>query len=223
MARGWKKYSRAAGDLMHGGRKKKGSGMTEIDLGAPGGDPPDRRPEKKVVSSHYDTAEITLLIAKFIITSKIGLRFGKQVHGGAGYCLSDTFKDGAKDALHGGILQAGMLKTPTHEGWSSWKIRLWNCCAFGLSLGDEGGTAFLFADARPVPTGDRYAPSGEEIQQHPMWKSVSGAAKTFVKVNAVPERTVALAAIPYDTFDAEAVDALYGAIMQKLAELAGNQ
>jgi hypothetical protein len=74
-----------------------------------------------------------------------------------------------------------------------------------------------------VPTGDRYPPSGEEIQLHPMWKSAPGAAKTFVKINSVPEGTIALAAIPYDTFDTEAVDALYGAIMQKLAELAGSQ
>lgn len=203
--------------------------MSETTIDQSGGEPPDKpdKSEKKEgAPSHFHSAQISPAVANYVFTNKIGLRFGRQVSGGAGYCLSDVFTEGVTtpNAIQVAKTQAGMGKSPDHAGWTGWKIRLWDCCAFGLSLGAEAGTAFLFAKATPLASGDRYPPVGETVTSNPVWKTGANVTKTFVKVNSVPDGTPVLATINYNpaVFSEEAVDALYGAIIQELTRLAGG-
>jgi hypothetical protein len=179
-------------------------------------------------NSIFDTASLTPAAATKVFTEKLGLRFGRQVYGGAGYCLSDVYKDGVKSSQTVLIQFAGaQKKMPTdsaHAGWAAWKVRLWNSCAFGLSLTDnEGGIAFIVGNVSPVITGDRYAPEGTNSRLTPVWKRTEGAAATFVKVNSVTQGSPELARSEYKTGEptAENVDKLYGQVITALNKLAG--
>jgi hypothetical protein len=174
-------------------------------------------------TSEYDSANLSLAAAKKVFDQKLGLRFGAQVHGGAGYCLSDVYKDNAKNNMQVQAVFAGtqqkMAADSAHLGWTPWKLRLWNTCAFGLSLTkEEGGIAFLIANITPLVSGERYSPKSDNSRLNPVWRTMDGANSTFVKVNIVPKGVVELARIEYVTGEPteQNVDKLYGAVIEKL-------
>jgi len=176
-------------------------------------------------TSKFDSANLTPAAAKKVFADKLGLRLGKEPHGGAGYCLSDVYQDNAKDnKILFVSLQTKMAANSAHPGWAPWKLRLWNACAFGLSLTkEEGGFAFLIANITPLVSGQRYAPEADNSRLGPVWKTMDGAKATFVKVNLVLKGVVELARIEYVTGEPteQNVDKLYGEVIEKLNEKAG--
>lgn len=179
-------------------------------------------------TTNFDSAVLTPAAATKVFQQKVGLRFGRQVHGGAGYCLSDVYKDNAKDDMQVKVIfastQKKMTTDPAQAGWAPWKLRLWNACAFGLSLTrEEGGIAFLIANITPLVTGQRYSPEPDNSRLVPVWRKMGGAEATFVKVNLVKEGVTELARIEYVTGEPteQNVDKLYGQVIQKLNEIAG--
>jgi hypothetical protein len=182
-------------------------------------------------TSNFDSLQIDAKTARYVFDGELALRFGKQVHGGAGYCLDDVFPEkvapaGAMAAeAQAAKTRLAMINNPGHEAWQKWKVRLWNLCAFGLAIGAEAGTAFLIGRRTANPSGDRYQPLPQDARLWQFWKTLPGVTTTFVKVNMVPEGTVALDTITYDpsALDERAIDALYGTVLQKLSELAGEK
>jgi hypothetical protein len=187
--------------------------------------------EKQATTSRPSTlgsAALSPAAAQKMFDTKLGLRFGKQPYGGAGYCLSDVYKDNAKDdmptKLAFAATQKKMVADSGHPGWALWRIRLWNACAFGLSLTkEEGGFAFLIENITPLVSGQRYSPGPDNSRLGPVWRSTDGAKATFVKVNSVPQGVVEVARIDYvpEEPTEQNIERLYGRIIDKLNEIAG--
>jgi hypothetical protein len=178
--------------------------------------------------SNFDSAALSPAAAKKMFDGKLCLRFGKQPYGGAGYCLSDVYKDNARDDMQVKMVfaatQKKMADAPAHAGWIPWKIRLWNACAFGLSLTkEEGGFAFLIENITPLVSGQRYSPEPDNSRLVPVWRATDGAKATFVKVNSVPQGVVEVARLEYvpEEPTEQNIDKLYGRIIDKLNEIAG--
>ncbi|MFI0444517.1 hypothetical protein [Actinomadura sp. 6N118] len=176
--------------------------------------------------SNFGSLQIAPVTIMYVFDREVALRFGRQYHGGAGYCLSDVYPENIqpsanmKAATQAMQTQAAMAKDPGNRAWQAWKIRLWNVCAFGMSLGAEAGTAFLIEREPALASGDRYRPMDPRVLE--LWKTMSGVTSTFVKVNLVPSTAVVLDTLAYDQngLTEASIDTLYGAVLERLSALA---
>lgn len=187
--------------------------------------------EQPISKGNFDSIEIDPKTIKYVFDRKVALRFGQQAHGGAGYCLTDLYPEKVPSSVtmatevQARMALDGMIKKSGHTAWTTWKARLWNVCAFGLGADPHTRTAFLLQGVTAIATGDRYRPGVKDEALGKLWKTPAGVTATFVKVNAVPASANVLATLDYVSGDVteSAVDALYGAILQKLSELADGK
>lgn len=126
----------------------------------------------------------TQAMAKAINENNIGCRVGTNIQGAA-YALSDICAEGTRPSIIECIKRRNKWASKPQCYEPLWSNRLWNTCAFILSLAPAGGTILIVT--RAAPTAERYKNS---------WNPYDDGY-TFAKANKLPQNSETIATFTF--------------------------